>query len=434
MRKVKIKIIKKRKDSQFIFLLSFMAILFIIFLILSFLYKKQPIQSTKEKPPELNTANTVSPVPVIKEKIIIKKGMTLTDILIPHNFTPAEINKLRKEVKPVYDLAKLRSGHEVRLFFSPEKSFASLEYDIDQEHYLYLQLKEDGYQAEIKRFPFEIKLRMIWGTIKDNLIDAVAQNGEKDYLALSLAEIFAWDIDFYTDLRSGDSFKVIFEKKFLNGKFVGYANIIAAAFTNQGITFEAYRYTYSDTGESDYFDLDGNSLRKEFLKSPIKFARITSRFSMRRLHPIRKIYRPHYGVDYAARIGTPVQATADGTVTFVGWNGGSGRMIKIRHRNAYETLYLHLRNYARGIKKGAKVKGGQIIGYVGSSGESTGPHLDYRIKYRGKYINPLAWRFKPVKPLRIEYLKDFKAKAAVFHFFLQASLPTFIAEEILLFL
>jgi len=109
-------------------------------------------------------------------------------------------------------------------------------------------------------------------------------------------------------------------------------------------------------------------------------------------------------------------------------------MIKIRHRNAYETLYLHLRNYARGIKKGAKVKGGQIIGYVGSSGESTGPHLDYRIKYRGKYINPLAWRFKPVKPLRIEYLKDFKAKAAVFHFFLQASLPTFIAEEILLFL
>lgn len=429
MRKIKIKVAKKRKEAQLIFLLFFIIALFIIFLWLSFFYKKHSCQTIKAKPTELNIPKEVPSNPLQEEKIIIKNGMTLTYILSSYNFTPVAIGILSKKAKPVYDLAKIKAGHEVRLYFSPQKEFISLEYDIDPEHYLLIQTKKDGYQADIKKFPVVTKPRMIWGTINDNLIEAVNQKWEKDYLALSVAEIFAWDIDFYTDLRSGDSFKIIFEKKYLKGESVGYGHILAASFTNQGKTFEAYRYTYPDSGESDYFDLEGNSLRKEFLKSPIKFARITSCFSFRRLHPIFKIYRPHYGVDYAAKVGTPVQATADGIVTFVGWNGASGRMIKIRHSQAYETLYLHLRNYAKGIRKGAKVKGGQIIGFVGSSGESTGPHLDYRIRYRGKYINPLAWRFKPVNPLRREYFQEFKAKANLYRFFLQTPLALFRMES-----
>lgn len=418
MRKGKKQLHQKKEALQRLCLLLFIASLFVVFFILNFLHKKEPLA---EEPEETSPAEIAeSPPPLQEHKVIIKKGMTLSDILSAYNFSPAEINKLRKEVKPVYNLASIKAGHEIRIFCSEDEKFISLEYDIDQENYLSIQRIDNAYQAEIKKLPYEIKVKMIWGIIEDNPISAVARENEKDFLALQLAEIFAWDIDFYTDLRRGDSFKIIFEKKFLNGQFVGYRNILAAEFTNQGIAFQAFRYTYPDTGESDYFDIKGNSLRKEFLKSPISFARITSRFSLRRLHPIRKVYRPHYGVDYAARIGTPVQATADGNVTYTGREGNSGRMIKIRHKNYYETMYLHLRSYAKGVRKGVKVKSGQVIGYVGSSGESTGPHLDYRIKYRGRYINPLAWRFRPVKPLRKEFLEYFKRKAGTYYFLLEA--------------
>ena len=250
---------------------------------------------------------------------------------------------------------------------------------------------------------------MIWGIIEDNPISAVKKENEGVQLALNLADIFDWDIDFTYDLRRGDSFKIIFEKKFLHGKFHSNGTILAAEFTNQGKIFQAFRYTYHDTTESDYFDLEGESLRKQFLKSPIKFRRISSRFSSRRLHPIRKVFRPHYGVDYAADVGTPVRAAASGTVIFAGWNRASGRMIRIRHNNNYETFYLHLRGYK--VKKNTKVKSGDTIGWVGSSGESTGPHLDYRIKYSGEYINPLTFNPKPVKPVRADFLEDFKREA-----------------------
>lgn len=413
----------KKRILERIYFLLFIFLLFFLFIILSFLHKKEPLLEEKKETTELKISD--APPSLSENKVIIQKRMTLTDILGPYNFPPIEIHKLREEVKHVYDLAKIKTGHEIRIFYSEDEKFISLEYDIDSEKYLYIQKKENVYLAEIKKVPFDITVKMIWGVIEDNPISAVARENEKDVLALSLAELFAWDIDFYTDLRQGDSFKIIFEKKYLYGEFVGYRNILAAEFTNQGKTFRAFRYTYPDTEESDYFDIDGNSLRKEFLKSPIKFARITSRFSLRRLHPIRKVYRPHYGVDYAARIGTPVQATADGTVTFVGRNRNSGRMIRIRHKNTYETMYLHLKGYEKGIRKSAKVKGGQVIGYVGSSGESTGPHLDYRIKYRGKYINPLAWRFRSVKPLRMEFLEDYRKEAEVYRFLLESPLNLF---------
>lgn len=414
---VKIRIHQRRALRRTLLLLLIF-LLFVAFLILSFVHKDKPAVEEKSEPLGITTPET--PPPLDENRIIIKRGTTLSDILSPFRFTPLEIHKLREDVRPVYDLARIRAGQEFKVFSNQDGGVVSLEYVIDEESILSVQRLETGYQAEIKKIPYEIKVRMIWGSIEENLISAVIRENEKDFLALALAEIFAWDIDFYTDLRVGDSFKIIFEKKYLEDKFVAYGNILAAEFTNQDQTYQAYRYTYPDTGESDYFDLKGDSLRKEFLKSPIKFARITSRFSYSRRHPIRKVYRPHYGVDYAARPGTPVQATADGTVTFVGKNGASGRMIRIRHKNTYETMYLHLRGYAKGVRKGAKVKEGQVIGSVGTSGESTGPHLDYRIKYRGRYINPLAWRFRPVEPLRQEFSEEFKAEAESYCFLLEA--------------
>jgi murein DD-endopeptidase MepM/ murein hydrolase activator NlpD len=415
--KVKIKIRQRQAMSRSLLLLLIL-ILFAAFLVLSFVQKEEPAVEEKPKPPE--TSIPATPPPLEVTRIIIKKGATFSDILSPFGFTPAEIHKLREDVKPVYDLAKIKAGQESKIFSNQDGEVVSLEYVLDQDNILHIDKLSGGYEAVIKKIPYHLKVKTIWGSIEENLILAVIRENEKDFLALALAEIFAWDIDFYTDLRQGDSFKIIFEKKYLEDKFITYGNILAAEFTNQGQTYQAYRFVYSDTGEADYFDLEGDSLRKEFLKSPIKFARITSRFSYSRRHPIRKVYRPHYGVDYAARPGTPVQATADGTVTIAGWNGASGRMIRIRHKNAYETMYLHLRGYAKGIKKGAKVQGGQVIGYVGTSGESTGPHLDYRIKYRGSYINPLAWRFRPVKPLRKEFSEEFKAEADCYRFLLEA--------------
>jgi murein DD-endopeptidase MepM/ murein hydrolase activator NlpD len=399
--------VKKKKKPRPLYLLFVFSSILFLFIILNLLHKREPPLKEKEVMSPEKTA-----VSHLQEfRYTIRKGMFLTDILAQHDFSPTEIYQLREETKSVYDLAKIKAGQEFRVFQTRDGRVKRLEYDIDEKNFLQLRREERKFEGEIKKIPYEIRVEMIFGIIKDNLITAVNDQGEGDYLTLSLAELFAWDIDFYTDLRRGDTFKIIFEKKYLENNFIGYRNIQAAEFINQGKPFQAFRYSYPDLKESDYFDLEGNSLRKEFLKSPIKFARITSRFSFNRLHPVRKVFRPHYGVDYAARVGTPVQTTADGTVIWVGRRGASGRMVRIRHRNDYETSYLHLRNYAKGIRKGAKVKSGQIIGYVGSSGESTGPHLDYRIKYRGKYINPLAWRFKPVKPLRKEFLEDFKGEA-----------------------
>ncbi|MCJ7611612.1 MAG: M23 family metallopeptidase, partial [Candidatus Aminicenantes bacterium] len=186
----------------------------------------------------------------------------------------------------------------------------------------------------------------------------------------------------------------------------------AAEFLNQGRLFQAYCFTYPDTGKSEYFDAAGNSLRKEFLKSPLQFGRITSRFTSSRFHPVRKIYRAHYAIDYAAPVGTPVRATADGEVLTAGWEGGAGRLVKLKHKNGYQSLYLHLSGFGEGIKAGAKVEGGQVIGYVGSTGESTGPHLDYRLQQHGKYITPLGGRFKPAEPLRPEFRAAFQRQTA----------------------
>jgi murein DD-endopeptidase MepM/ murein hydrolase activator NlpD len=363
-------------------------------------------------PPPPPAAPTVVPAPKIREhKQIIPRGATIAEILAGHGFTPGDVHDLKEAVKPVYDLGRITAGREIRFRETPAGTWTSIEYDIDENRYLVVHSDPGGTRAEIKAIPYEIRAAFVWASIEDSPIAAVNKAGEEDSVALELSDVFGSDIDFYTDIRKGDEIRIVFEKKFLNGRFYGYGNILAAEFVNQGKTFRAFRYTYPDTGKSDFFDADGNSLRKEFLKSPMKFARITSRFSLSRLHPIHKIYRPHLGVDYAAPIGSPVQATGDGTITQAGWNGEAGRMIKIRHANAYETMYLHLNGFAPGIRVGARVQAKQVIGYVGSSGGSTGPHLDYRILYHGKHVNPTGWKFRPAEPLRKEYLAPFKGEA-----------------------
>lgn len=352
-----------------------------------------------------------APEPVV-ERIAIPARSSLSEILRKRGFDGTEVHRLREAVKPVYDLGRIRAGRELRLATLPDGPWRAIEYDIDETSTLVALNGAGGIRAEIRHVPVEFKPVLVTGTIEDSLIGALNRAGELDSLAIDLVErCFGWDIDFNTDLRRGDSFRVYVEKRFLDGRFAGYRDILAAEFVNDGNVFRAFRFVYPDTLAADYFDEAGGSRRKDFLRSPIKFVtpRITSRFSASRFHPIYKVYRPHYGVDYAAPVGTPVQATADGEVTFAGRDGGAGNMVRMRHKNAYETAYLHLRSFGKGVRRGASLKSGDIVGYVGSSGDSTGPHLDYRIYHHGSPVNPLGHKFKPAEPLRPAF-KDAYAK------------------------
>ncbi|NOZ68317.1 MAG: M23 family metallopeptidase [Deferribacteres bacterium] len=225
-------------------------------------------------------------------------------------------------------------------------------------------------------------------------------------LAHKLSEIYAWDIDFSSDIRNGDTVKIIVEELWVGEAFKGYGNILAAEFVNNGRVHAAYRFEYN--GYTDYYGPEGKSVKKTLLRSPLKFKYISSRFSRRRFHPKLKTYRPHLAVDYAAPTGTPVSAAGSGTVVFAGYRGQNGKMVKIRHRGGYETYYGHLSKIPRNIRRGTRVEQGDIIGYVGSTGLATGPHLDYRIKLNGRFVNPLTIHLPQGKSVPENLMAEFR--------------------------
>ena len=247
------------------------------------------------------------------------------------------------------------------------------------------------------------------GSISLSLFGAVERLNEGGELAMKLADIFGWEIDFIRDIRVGDSFKVLVEKRMRNGKRLGYGSILAAEFVNQGVPYRAFLF-HDEEGNPGYYDENGGSMRKAFLKAPMDFTRISSDFSWRRLHPILGRYRPHPGIDYAAPTGTPIKAVGSGTVTFKGWMRGGGNSIKLRHANQYETMYMHMSRFASGIKKGAKVQQGEVIGYVGSTGLATGPHLDFRIKRNGQYLNPHKMENPRAKALTAGLMPEYQTR------------------------
>lgn len=363
--------------------------------------------------PSVPTRAQAEPV-LIERKKVIPRGQTLAEMLKRFGFTDLEVENLKTDIKPVYNAARVVAGHELRFFADTSLQVQRLEYDIDERGYLSIRRQGSAFAAEIIPFPYEVRTALVTGTIEDTPIAAFNKAGEGAVLAMDFAEILAWDVDFYLDPRKGDSFRLIVQKKYLSDKFVSYGNILAAEYMNGGKLFQAFRFTYPDTGQADYFDAAGGSLRKEFMKSPLKYGRITSRFTASRFHPIERVYKSHFAVDYAAGVGTPVWATAAGRVLFAGWNGNSGQMVHIRHKGGYETMYSHLSGLGAGIQKDVQVEAGQVIGYVGATGEATGPHLDYRITYHDSYINPLGYRFKPADPLRPEFLPDFQNRVRLF--------------------
>jgi murein DD-endopeptidase MepM/ murein hydrolase activator NlpD len=351
---------------------------------------------------------TAAPLPLREIIDSFRPNQTITEALAQHGLSNSLINEIVDCARPAYNLAKVKASQLYSLCMTPEGKFRDFHYALDDKRYLtvYHDRTRDRLVSEIKDIKYDTQVESVAARIDASLFASIERIGEKDQLALDIAEIFSSDIDFNTDIQKGDSFHALVEKRYLNDELIGYGAILAASFSNRQKTFMGFRFD-DENGKPAYYGPDGKSLKKSFLKSPLKFSRISSKFSNSRMHPVLRIVRPHLGVDYAAPSGTPVHAVGTGTVTSAGWNGGSGRMVKLRHSGGYETMYLHLSRIA--VKPGARVSQGVVIGYVGSSGLSTGPHLDFRVYRHGKAINPLKVVSPPGAPIPSARLDQFAA-------------------------
>lgn len=348
-----------------------------------------------------------SPPEVEVREGTISSGQTMTSIL--NDFLdPAEIFSLEKKCSEVYSLNRIRTGQNYRIR-TVQGRLQGFEYEIDDKQKLVVQRQGDSFKAGKKPIVYDVRKVMVSGEIESSLFQAAHKIGETSALPVRLAQIFAWDVDFVKDIRSGDSFKALIEKRYRKGKFSGYGRILAARFVNKGQKFNAFLFEESG-GRCDYFDENGDSVRKAFLKAPLEFSRISSGYSNNRLHPILNVRRPHHGIDYAAPTGTPIKSIGDGKVITRSYAKGAGRYIKIRHNSIYTTVYNHMSRYARGLHVGEQVKQGDTIGYVGATGYATGPHLDFRMKKHGEYVNPLKVESPPVEPVPEKDMARFNAQ------------------------
>lgn len=336
-----------------------------------------PVSSEVESPP---------PPEVERFEDVLPKQSTLEAVLLQRGFSPADIHRLLQDTRRVYNLHRVRAGQRLAIERLADGTFKSLTYQISDEEYLLVRCEAERYVASRHTHDFEIVEEEIYGRIYDSLYNTLVSQGETDQLVYNLSSLLQWDVDF-TAIQPEDSFKLIVEKKYLNGEFVKYGSILAIEFRSGGKAFYGFRFEDLKTGKARYYDEHGKSLKKAFLKVPFDFdPRITSRFSYARYHPILRIRRPHLGVDYGAPAGTPVLASGSGTVILAGTKGGYGKLVEIRHPGNVVTSYAHLSHIY--VRPGQKVTQRQRIGRVGSTGLATGPHLDYRVQKDGKHVNP----------------------------------------------
>ena len=340
----------------------------------------------------------------------VQKNEFLANILQREGVSYNTVNYIDRNCRKVFDVRKIKVGNKY-VFLTTRDSIPTAKYwiyEIDRTNYAVFQLT-DSIAAWKGEKEVITKVEHVGVEIKSSLWNAMAEAGCDYSLILELSDIYAWTIDFF-GIQQGDSCKVIFEERYIAGDTVpfGIGNVIASYFKNKGEG--KYAFSFEQNGRKEYFDENGDNLRKAFLKAPLNYRRISSTFSEARLHPVHKIVRPHHGVDYAAPSGTPVQSIGDGTVIDKGWDKkGGGNYLKIKHNSTYTTTYMHLKGFAKGISKGCKVKQGQTIGYVGMTGTATGPHLDFRLQKNGTYIDPLKFKSPSAEPVKKENMEQFKA-------------------------
>lgn len=338
----------------------------------------------------------------------IKSGQTFGNILSGFGVAYPIVDKIARDFKDIFDVRDIRSGKNYSVFLASADSSEVARYLVYEEspvsYYVFdLSDSTNVYKGEKE---VSVKQREIAGTINSSLYEALMEQGGSIALAMKMADIYAWSVDFFR-IQKGDNFKVIYEERFIDDTVsVGVGRIIAADFNYGGRDFYSF---YFEKGEeySDYFDEEGGTLRRAFLKAPLDFFRISSRYNPRRFHPVLKRTKAHLGTDYAAPHGTPIRSTADGTVIKAGYTGGNGNYVKVKHNSTYTTQYLHMSKFAKGIKTGRVVKQGEVIGYVGSTGLATGPHVCYRFWKNGKQVDPYAQDLPAADPIKADYKEEY---------------------------
>ncbi len=337
----------------------------------------------------------------------VNRGDVLFNILMKNDVSRDVANKFCSSIGKVFSLNKIRAGNDFSLSFNNEGALEGVGYTIDSNHYLQALLNgSEGVVTTVETVKYERKVRSVRGEIESSLFAALTKDRDLNKIAFQIADIFSWSVDFYYDLRRGDSFRVLYEELYLDGNYAGTGKVLAAELVLSGK--ERNAYCYRNGNDWNYYDENGKSLRKQFLKMPVKFGRVSSGFTYKRYHPILKRNKPHLGVDYAAPYGTPILATASGVVADASRNRPSGNYIILKHGNSYTTSYSHMSKYAKGIRKGAKVKQGQVIGYIGTTGYATGPHVDYRLKRNGVCINSRTFKSPGAHPVAKENKDEFK--------------------------
>ena len=394
------------------------AVFIIISISLLVFFLNSPPTQQKQTTTESTSITEPIPEPVLMfgipidsftiESAIVKRNQNLSDILVKKNVSYQEIDQIARKSKPVFDVRRLKYKNPYYFFLKKDslKTPEYFVYEIDNTDYVVYQL-QDSLKIYRGQKPIETKLKTATGTIKSSLWNTMVENNIHPLLAIELSEIYAWSIDFF-GIQRGDRFRVIYEENYVDSTSIGLGKIYACEFQHMGDDYYAFLFDQDST--ESYYDEKGKSLKKAFLKAPLKYSRISSRFSNSRYHPVLKIRRPHHGVDYAAPTGTPVHSIGDGVVTRKGYQKmGGGNYLYIKHNSVYTTSYMHLHGYAKGIAPGVRVKQGQVIGYVGKTGLASGPHLDFRVFRNGSPMNPLKVKAPPVEPVKEENMTVFSS-------------------------
>jgi len=344
--------------------------------------------------------------------IVVEKGDTLSKIFANLDLPARELDQIVKLGDDVLKLTRLRPGESITFNLSDTHELQRLSYALGYDRTLHVVRGEDGtFKSEIEEHPLEYRQTLGSGTIKSSFYQAAVDAGLPPDMVLRLADIFGWKINFLTDIQEGDRFSILYESVYKEGEQVTTGDILAASFINNGKLFQAVRYTDKE-GNTNYYTPDGKSLKRGFLRYPVEFSRISSRFSNARLHPILHEVRAHKGVDFAAPTGTPIHAAADGKISFQGWKGGYGKVVMIQHDATYSTVYGHMSRFEPGLHEGSRVKQGQVIGYVGATGYATGPHLHYEFRINGVHHDPLSVALPEAQPIPASERSRFLAESA----------------------
>ncbi|MCC6209313.1 MAG: peptidoglycan DD-metalloendopeptidase family protein [Gammaproteobacteria bacterium] len=337
----------------------------------------------------------------------VRSGDNLSLIFERLGLSAQELHNILELGDDTRSLKRLYPGEEIRVQRGEDGTLLALNYDMDESHTLWVEQNGNDFSTRVVEHPLERRVTQTSGIINDSLFLASQRAGLSDNLTMEVAGIFGWDVDFSLDIRQGDRFAVVYEEIYKDGDRLRDGAILAAEFVNRGKVYRAVRYS-EPGGSAQYYSPDGKSLRKAFLRSPVAFTRVSSGFSLGRMHPVLNRLRAHKGVDYAAPTGTPVKSTGDGKIAFKGVKGGYGNVVIVQHGSRYGTLYGHLSGFARGLRAGSRVSQGQVIGYVGKTGLATGPHLHYEFHVDGVHRNPLTVTLPDAAPLPPQQMAAFK--------------------------